>query len=181
MTSGGEHTMTGRSVELVYRTTAADVAAALRTRAGHTPAGRRQRLRLTVLGVVMPMLTALLAQSEGAFAAPVVVCGLVTLVVWALMGFGPELQARALAPALAGAGETRTLVDDSGLCIATAGTRTRIAWSAQPAYVETDDLFLMLSDDPRGVRMTILPKRGAPDAADVEQLRTLLYRNLKRL
>ncbi|MEU9803187.1 YcxB family protein [Streptomyces sp. NPDC051000] len=65
--------------------------------------------------------------------------------------------------------------------VTTADTRTHIGWAAQPRYTETAGMFLLLSDDKRAASMTMLPKRGARDPADIDRLRAVLDRNLRRI
>ncbi|MET9883550.1 hypothetical protein ABZZ20_10440 [Streptomyces sp. NPDC006430] len=73
------------------------------------------------------------------------------------------------------------MVDGSGLVVRTAAAETRTGWSAQPTYAETQDAFVMLSDDKASVSMTVLPKRGVRAPADVDRLRAILDANLRRL
>ncbi|WP_320777896.1 hypothetical protein [Streptomyces sp. CRN 30] len=47
-------------------------------------------------------------------------------------------------------------------------------------YLETPGLFVLLGGD-RAAGVAVLPKRGARDTADVDRLRAILNRNLKRL
>ncbi|MCX4693443.1 YcxB family protein [Streptomyces sp. NBC_01408] len=180
MDMGGEQAV-GEVVRLVYRVTPDDIADALRARDRKTPAGRRRQRGYVGCAAGLLLLAVLTALGrEGV--RPIsfgLVAGAATLGAFAL--YGPRLQARAFGGMLEKVGEVLTVVDDSGVLATTADTQTRIGWSAQPAYAETDRAFVMLSADKQAVGMTCLPKRGAQDPADIDRLRAVLDRNLKRL
>ncbi|UUU42099.1 YcxB family protein [Streptomyces sp. NBC_00162] len=171
----------GQAVELVYRTTKADLAHALRVRDARTAQGRRRRGVLIFAGTLLLGL-GLLALVDGEIApgrpAGFLVGG---AVLWAFVLFGPRLQARAFGGLLDKAGEARTVVDGAGVQVSTAASQTRIGWEAQPRYAETAEAFVMLSDDKGAVAMTVLPKRGVREPADVDRLRALLDANLRRI
>ncbi|MFF3426518.1 YcxB family protein [Streptomyces sp. NPDC002602] len=171
----------GQAVELVYLLTRADIVRALRTRDAHTASGRRARWVFPLGGLMGVGFGALaLAEGEGVLGRPLffLVAG---AFLWALVLFGPQLQARAFGGLLEKAGEARVVVDASGVHVTTSDTRTHIGWAAQPRYTETDGMFLLLSDDKRAAAMTMLPKRGAQDPADIDRLRAVLDRNLRRI
>ncbi|MFG2980034.1 YcxB family protein [Streptomyces sp. NPDC048258] len=171
----------GRAVELVYRATRADIAHALRVRDARTAQGRRRRGVFVFAGTLLLGLGLLaLVDAESAPGRPAgfLVGG---TVLWAFVLFGPQLQARAFGGLLEKAGEIRAVVDESGVQVAATATQTRIGWAAQPRYAETAEAFVMLSDDKGAVAMTVLPKRGVQDPADVDRLRAILDRNLRRL
>ncbi|MGW5396627.1 hypothetical protein [Streptomyces sp. NPDC003952] len=170
-----------RTVEIVFRCTTADVAGALRARDAHTAAGRRKRWAFPLAGTFGLGVGALVMVTDGAVTGPplaLLACG---VLLWTIALFGAQLQARAFRGLLAKAGETRAVIDGSGAFVATASSHTRIGWAAQPTYVETADLFVMLSDDKGAVAMTVLPKRGIRPPADADALRAILDRNLRRL
>ncbi|MFE9930197.1 YcxB family protein [Streptomyces sp. NPDC005533] len=54
-----------------------------------------------------------------------------------------------------------------------------IEWRIFPWYFETDEFFAVKTKNTRGV--FVLPKRGAQDPADVDRVRALLDRNLRRI
>ncbi|MGR4879121.1 YcxB family protein [Streptomyces sp. LARHCF249] len=180
MDMGGEQVV-GDAVRLVYRVTPDDMADALRARDRKTPAGRRRQRGYVWCAAGLLLLAVLTALGrDGVRPLSVgLVAGGATLGAFAL--FGPRIQARAFGGLLEKAGEVRTVVDDSGVLVTTADTQTRIGWTAQPSYAETDTAFVMLTADKQAVGMTCLPKRGAQDPADIERLRAVLDRNLKRL
>ncbi|MCB5178145.1 YcxB family protein [Streptomyces antimicrobicus] len=171
---------TGDGVELVYEVTTADLARAIRVRARATPALRRERWLLPLLGGSSVLIGggALLAGRTTAKSVLFLALG---LLLCALMLIGPRLQARAFAGMLAKAGRTRTVVDGSGITVLTQQYATRMEWTAQPAYAETDELFLTLDLDKRAASMTILPKRGLRAPEDADRLRELLDANLRRI
>ncbi|MBT2404325.1 MULTISPECIES: hypothetical protein [unclassified Streptomyces] len=184
---GGEQAAprSGHAVELVYLATQADLADALRARSVKTPAGRRLRWLYPVLGMLLLLLGLVVMVADGAVSARPVGFAASGVVLWALTPFVPRfvcwLQARAFAGLLKKAGEARAVVDGSGVLVRTAATEMRIGWAAQPTYVETQGSFVMLSDDKGAVAMTVLPKRGVREPADVDRLRTILDLNLRRL
>ncbi|MGW0396091.1 YcxB family protein [Streptomyces sp. NPDC003042] len=169
------------AVRLVYRATTADLNDAVRARNSRTPAGRRRRW--VYVGIAVPFLALSVLSALGSDGIQPVSVGLaagaLSIPVTALIF--PRLQVRAFAELLEKAGEMRAVVDDSGVQLTTADTATRIGWAAQPAYAETDRAFVMLSADKQAVGMTVLPKRGAQAPADVDRLRAILDRNLRRL
>ncbi|WP_405440686.1 YcxB family protein [Streptomyces avidinii] len=171
----------GRTVELVYRATTADMAQALRARDAHTAAGRRRRWAFPAAGTFGIGVGLLVTVTDGTVTgAPL---GLVAagVLLWVITLFGPRLQARAFRGLLEKSGETRAVIDGSGALLTAASCEVRVGWAAQPRYVETADAFVMLSDDKRAVAMTVLPKRGIQAPADVDGLRALLDTHLRRL
>ncbi|MFJ7203157.1 YcxB family protein [Streptomyces sp. NPDC098789] len=169
-----------RSVELVYRPTTQDLAEALRARARHTGSGRFQRWLLLTAGLLITLVSGLSLFAKGPFDASRLLFPCAGLLMLALAFYGPQLTARTMGGLLAKMGEARAVVGDAGVRVTTAGSETRIAWALQPTYVETPATFVMLSDDKRSVAMTVLPKRGVADPADLERLRAILDRNLRR-
>lgn len=171
----------GAAVRLVYRPTTADIAEAVRARSNKTPLGRRMRWFYAGLAALLLALAALTVLARDGFQP--LTAGLVAggLSVPVTAGLVPRIQARAFGGLLEKVGEARTVVDESGVLVTTADTQTRIAWAAQPSYAETDLVFVLFSADKQAVGMTVLPKRGVQDPADVDRLRAILDRNLKRL
>lgn len=56
-----------------------------------------------------------------------------------------------------------------------------VRWSVMPCYRETPELFVLLSDDKQATGLTLLPKRGLRDPGDLDRLRAVLDRHLRRL
>ncbi|MFD7661988.1 hypothetical protein [Streptomyces sp. NPDC059788] len=52
---------------------------------------------------------------------------------------------------------------------------------SNPPYAETPRMFVLLGGDRNVTDMTILPKRGAAGAADVDRMRDLFERRLARI
>ncbi|MFD0270991.1 YcxB family protein [Streptomyces sp. NPDC127106] len=176
----GEPVPADAAVELVYEVTTVDLAQAIRVRNTATPALRRQRWLVPLIGVLLLVLGgAALAvgrpgvKSLAMLAGGLALCGLVL--------FGPRLQARSFAGLLAKAGETRTRVDGTGILVATARSSTRLEWGAQPVYAETADTFVLLDVAKGAAAMTVIPKRGVREPGDLDRLRALLDGHLRRL
>lgn len=94
----------GQAVELVYRTTKADLAQALRVRDARTAQGRRRRGMFVFAGTLLlglGLLALVDAQSAAGRPAGLLVGG---TVLWAFVLFGPRLQARAFGGLLEKAG-----------------------------------------------------------------------------
>ncbi|MEU9302142.1 YcxB family protein [Streptomyces sp. NPDC048269] len=180
MNDGASVRPVAEAVELAYRITTADLAEAVRARDSRTAAGRRRRWLFPVTGI-MSVLLALSAIARDESAARVAVFFAAGAMMWVFALFSPRIQARAFRGLLEKAGECRTVVDGSGVLVATATTEARISWAAQPTYAETDGSFVMLSDDKGAVAMTVLPKRGVQDPADVDRLRAILDASLRRI
>ncbi|MGW0826169.1 YcxB family protein [Streptomyces sp. NPDC002845] len=72
------------------------------------------------------------------------------------------------------------VADDRGAV--TTGERASFSmdWTVFREYLETPGLFVLLGGD-RAAAVVLLPKRGAQDPADVDRIRAILDRNLKRL
>ncbi|MFD7625206.1 YcxB family protein [Streptomyces sp. NPDC059851] len=168
------------AVELVYEVTTADLAQAFRVRNTATPALRRQRWLVPLVGIALVVLggEALAAGQPGPNGLPVLAGGLLLcgLAVW-----GPRLRARAFAGLLAKAGATRTVVDGTGIQVTTARSSTRMEWGAQPVYAETADTFVLLDVAKGAAAITVIPKRGVRGPGDVNRLRALLDARLRRL
>ncbi|MEV6728636.1 hypothetical protein [Streptomyces sp. NPDC051364] len=171
----------GEAVQLVYRPTTADLTEAIRARSSRTPAGRRRRRLYVGFAVLFLALAVLVTLARDGF-QPLSVgltAGALSFGVTPRLMHG--LQARAFGALLERAGETRAVVDDTGVQVITADTATRIGWTAQPSYVETDLAFVMLSADKQSIGMTVLPKRGAAHPADIDRMRSIFDRNLTRV
>ncbi|MFF4365353.1 YcxB family protein [Streptomyces sp. NPDC001594] len=76
-------------------------------------------------------------------------------------------------------GTCRTTVTEDGLTTTGGELSSSIEWRVFPRYFETDTLFVLTTKQ-TGIFFA-LPKRGAQDPADVDRVREVLDRNLKRL
>ncbi|MFI8106711.1 YcxB family protein [Streptomyces sp. NPDC086023] len=177
MNTGGEQGVVA-PVELRYRPVAEDMVRALKVRAGTTPAGRRTRYA-PVVAVAAAALYVWLKARDGVPFDPSVI-GVVTGVAafCVLLWLGPRLAARQLHRLAAGHGEYRAVVDGEGVTVTSAGGSQFIPWGAQPRYVETAELFVMLSPDRNAVGITVLPKRGLQGPADLDRLRRFFEQSL---
>ncbi|EGX55777.1 hypothetical protein SZN_31149 [Streptomyces zinciresistens K42] len=166
------------AVEFVYRPTVADFEEALRARARRSPAGRVQALMAPGAAVV-----AVSAVSFARGAPPVVwVISLVLAVAvacWAT-AHGTQTMARRMFGAVRPYGECRMLAGDRGAVAIGERASYTMDWTVFPRYVETPGLFVLLGGG-RAAGVALLPKRGARTPADVDRLRAILDRNLKRL
>ncbi|MGW2837168.1 hypothetical protein ACWCWD_05165 [Streptomyces sp. NPDC001493] len=169
---------TAAVAEFVYRLTAEDFEQALRGRARRSAAGRVQAL-------LSPVLLPVIIAAVGYLNDGSLMVWSVAVVLAALWGIWISLRSmRTMARRMAGLvepyGECRTVVDEKGSV--TTGERGSYSteWAMHRAYLETPGLFVLLSGE-RAVGIAVLPKRGARGPADVDRLREILGRNLKRL
>jgi hypothetical protein len=169
----------GQAVELAYRPTVEDLRAALRARSRLTFFGRNQKW-LIALAVLLTAVAILLS----------VTVDRIALVVWPLpvglvagLTFDltlPRLQARAFHKLAEPQGEFRGVVDDSGIRLTSDHGSATLGWQAYPRYIETDTVFVLLSQDKAALGVMVLPKRGVTAPADSDRLRALLDRHLTR-
>ncbi|MER5941177.1 YcxB family protein [Streptomyces sp. NPDC001928] len=181
-TRGGEFpqqdTDFGTAVEFVYRMTAADFEEALRARARRSAAGRLQALTAPVVGAVSVSVFSVLQD------ATLLVWGIslvltVPLMFWAT-GRGLRTMARRLFSIMDSYGQCRMVADERGAVTTGEHASFSMDWTVFPEYLETPGLFVLLGGD-RATGVAVLPKRGAQGPADVDRLRAILDRNLKRL
>ncbi|MGW8970761.1 YcxB family protein [Streptomyces platensis] len=181
MAEGQESTDTAAAgaVELAYRPTVADIAAALRARAKHSTGGRFLRRGLIYILVVMAV--GILLSTGGAdrhdtpWRLYLALGGCV-----AFLTAVPWLQARQVHRLSERQGDVRAAVDDAGIRLTTAHSSATLDWHLYPRYVETSKLFVLLSADRTAVGVIVLPKRGVADPENVERLRAILGRHLVR-
>ncbi|AOP49234.1 YcxB family protein [Streptomyces lydicus] len=168
-----------RPVELAYLPTVGELASALRARARSTGAGRL-RGRALVWTVAVTLVGALLSTAGSGhrdtpwplYAGVVAVAALMTATPW--------LQARHLHRLAERQGDIRGTVDDTGVRLTTAHSSAAIDWHLYPRYVETPELFVLLSADRSAVGFLVLPKRAVADPKEVDRLRAVLDRRLVR-
>ncbi|MFJ7160082.1 YcxB family protein [Streptomyces sp. NPDC101118] len=177
MNTGGEQGVAA-PVELRYRPMAEDMVGALKARSRTTPTGRRTRFAPVVVIAAAALYVWLKARDGVPFEPAVigVVTGAVAFCV--LLWLSPRLAARQLHRMAAGHGEYRSVVDGEGVTVTSAGGSQFIPWGAQPRYVETPELFVMLSPDRNAVGVTVLPKRGLQGPADLDRLRRFFEQSL---
>nr|WSW69329.1 hypothetical protein OG461_25785 [Streptomyces sp. NBC_00995] len=166
------------AVELRYEPELRDYTAALRARARASVGARRQRILMGAAAGCLVVATAL-SLARGAdvpvwLPVALVFCG-------SLLFLGPWLTARQLFRFVRRQGEFRVRVDETGVSVDTDHSSTVVRWQAQPRYVETADLFVMLSDDRNATALTVMAKRGARTGSDVDRLRAIFDRHLTKV
>ncbi|MFE2018569.1 YcxB family protein [Streptomyces sp. NPDC059499] len=168
----------GAAAEFVYRPTAADFEEALRARARRTPAGRAQALLAPATAAVAVVVFAALRD-----AGPIVwIISLLISVGAACWGTarGLRTMARRMFSIVEPYGECRMVADDRGAVSTGERVSFTTDWTVYREFLETPGLFVLLGGE-RAAGIAVLPKRGAQDPADVDRLRAILDRNLKRL
>ncbi|MEU9158776.1 YcxB family protein [Streptomyces sp. NPDC048424] len=196
MNRGGEHGQqsaersTERSTEqvtFVYEPTRDDYTRAVRRFTFGTWPGIRGQIVLVAFSLGISWLLPTLKGFSPAVTAFVMACAVVTVLVVL-----PRVLARTAQEQYADVeeyGACRTVVHEDRLTTTGAGTGTGrdgdgelsgdIEWRVFPWYFETDEFFAVKTKNTRGV--FVLPKRGAQDPADVDRVRALLDRNLRRI
>ncbi|MFF8941729.1 YcxB family protein [Streptomyces sp. NPDC014864] len=169
-------TVAERPVELAYRPTVGELTSALRARARNTGAGRFQRRALIWTSAVSAV-GALLSSAGSGRRVPLYV-GLVLFA--AFMTAVPWLQARRLHRLAERQGDICGTVDDTGVRLTTAHSSAGHDWHLYSRYVETPELFVLLSADKSAVGFAVLPKRAVADPEEVDRLRAVLDRRLVR-
>ena len=168
-----------RPVELAYRPTVGELASALRARARSTGAGRFQR-RVLVWTVAVAAVGALLSAAGSdhrdtpwpLYVGVVASAAFITAVPW--------LQARRFHRLAERQGDIRGTVDDNGIRLTTAHSSGSHDWHLYSRYVETPELFVLLSADKSAVGFVVLPKRAVAGPEEVDRLRAVLDRRLVR-
>ncbi|MFD7142487.1 YcxB family protein [Streptomyces sp. NPDC059919] len=171
---------TGRSEQavFVYEPAFEDFRGAVRARARRTGAGRAETalVPLVTTGVMVGF-----ALFRGFLPGLVAVCAVLGLGAGAFgVSRGRRGMARRLHGVMAAYGQCRTVVDERGT--ATTGRTMSYTgdWTLFTHWAETPELFVLLGG-PRASCLAVLPKRGAEEPADVDRLRGILDRNLRRL
>ncbi|MFJ8883667.1 hypothetical protein ACIRJR_09655 [Streptomyces sp. NPDC102402] len=167
----------GTSAEFVYRLTTEDFEEALRARARRTPAGRVQALTAPLVGVAAVIVFSV----SGGTSLPVWVTSLVLVVAIGCWGTvrGLRTMARRMSSIMEPYGQCRTVADDRSAVSTGERASFTTDWAVHKEYLETPGLFVLLSGE-RSVGIAVVPKRGARSPADVDRLRAILDRHLKR-
>lgn len=180
MTEGREtDAVAERPVELAYRTTVGELASALRARARSTGAGRLQR-RVLVWTVAVITVGALLSAAGSHHRDRPWPLYVGVLASAAFMTAVPWLQARRLHLLAERQGDICGTVDDTGVQLTTAHSSASHDWHLYARYVETPELFVVLSADKPAVGFVVLPKRAVAGPEEVDRLRAVLDRRLVR-
>ncbi|MFD6227707.1 YcxB family protein [Streptomyces sp. NPDC060232] len=178
MNTDEDHGQRTEQAAFVYRLTLADLQGVVRVRARRTGAGRAETF-------LPPLMTTVVVVAFGLFRGflPVV------LAVSAVLGLGAGLfgavrgrrgMARRLHAVWAAYGQCRTVVDDQGTATTGETMSYTSDWKLFTHYAETPELFVLVGG-PRASCLAAVPKRGAEEPADVDRLRAILERNLRRL
>ncbi|MEU2670226.1 YcxB family protein [Streptomyces sp. NPDC007164] len=168
----------GAVVELEYQPTTADFAEALNARAKISRSGRMQRKLLILMPALAVLMGITIASGRHGPGAPVWV-GLVFVMVSVILT--PWLQARQLYRFAERQGTCRTVVRETGIQVVTDHSATTVNWAMVPRYRETPQLFVLFSGDKQATGVTVLPKRGVRGPDDLDRLRSVLDRNIRRL
>ncbi|MEV7561730.1 hypothetical protein ACGFYY_26035 [Streptomyces sp. NPDC048331] len=173
-----QRTQDTESAVFVYLPTLEDFHGAIRVRARRTGAGR-------VETALPPLLTTSLMLGFGVSRGLLPVAlgvGLVLALGAGLFGAarGRRGMARRLHGAMATYGQCRTEVDERGAATTGETMSYTSDWTLFTDFAETPELFVLLGG-PRASCLAVLPKRGAQEPADVERLRGILGRNLRKL
>ncbi|MGW2781684.1 hypothetical protein ACWC3X_10595 [Streptomyces populi] len=168
----------GRAVEFVHRPTAADFEEALSARARRSPAGRAQFLVAPLTATVAVSVFSTLHDTS----PPVWIATLVLSVAATSWGAvrGLRTMSRRMFGVVQSYGQCHMVADDRGVVITGERASHTTEWTVHREHLETPGLFVLLSGD-RAAGVAVLPKRGAQDPADVDRLRAILDRDLKRL
>jgi hypothetical protein len=67
-------------------------------------------------------------------------------------------------------GEFRVLLDEAGATVVNAVSVTPVAWREQPYYLETPELFVLLSGGEETHVLVVLPKRGTGEPRRLGEL-----------
>ncbi|MFJ7774707.1 YcxB family protein [Streptomyces yangpuensis] len=177
MNTDGDQAQRTEQAAFVYELTLADLQGVVRVRARRTGAGRAETLLppLATTGFVLAF-----ALFRGLLPGVVVVAAVLGLgagVVGVVRG--RRGMARRLHAVWAPYGQCRTVVDDRGAVTTGETMSYTVDWKLFTHYTETPDLFVLIGG-PRAGCLAAVPKRGAEEPADVDRLRAILDRNLRR-
>jgi hypothetical protein len=103
----------------------------------------------------------------------------VAVAFWATVR-GLRTMARRMFSVVEPYGQCRMVADDRGVVSTGERVSFTVDWAVFRDYLETPGLFVLLGGD-RAAGVAVLPKRGAQNPADIDRLRAILDRNLKRL
>ncbi|MER6250570.1 YcxB family protein [Streptomyces sp. NPDC001584] len=191
MNMGGDHSqqaaeqtaragVTGEQEQaaFTYRLTLADIRGAVRARARRTPAGRAETLLLPLLTAVATVGLGLLDDSRPA----VVVASAVAALSVAIVGvfWIRRSMARRVFSVAEPYGECRTVADERGTATTGETMSYTMDWTLFAQYTETPELFVLFGGT-RAAAVATLPKRGAQHPDDIDRMRAILARNLKRV
>lgn len=146
--------------------------------ARRTSAGRVQVFMLPLMAVIGSVGFSVL---NGASTALLVISSVISLaaVSWGIVR-GLRNMARRMFSVVEPYGYCRMVADERGAVSTCERASLSVDWAVFRQYLETPGLFVLVGGD-RAAGVAVLPKRGARNPADVDLLRAILDRNLKRL
>ncbi|MEW2065882.1 hypothetical protein [Streptomyces sp. NPDC007346] len=135
-----------------------------------------------LLAVVVPVLLFVLVAGMGPLLSvlvPVLSLGIMIVA----LELGLRTQTRPLFSIVEPYGECRMVADERGAVSAGERASFTAEWPVHSGHLETPRLFVLfvLFGGERSAGVAVLPERDAQDPADVERLRGILGRNIKRL
>ena len=162
----------GGFVALRHDPSVQDYLAALKVRLKAVPRVRNQRLWLYAYGLGLGILPSGILTS-GHSADPV---GLAIALSWILFvtAVMPRIQARSFRNVAAARGESRIVVDGSGVRVKWAHESSGVSWPAIYRYAETKQFFVLLSRDKYATSPILLPRWDEHGRDVSETLRDLL-------
>lgn len=178
MHTGGDHAQRTEQAVFVYEPVLADFRGAVRVRALRTASGRAETVLLPVMTLALVTAYGVL---RGMTPAVIVVAAVLSAGAGAFGGVrGRRSMARRLHAVAALYGQCRTVVDERRCATTGDGMSHTADWKLFTQYAETSGLFVLFGG-PRAACVTVLPKRGAEEPADIDRLRAILDGNLRRL
>ncbi|MFF8839159.1 YcxB family protein [Streptomyces sp. NPDC015130] len=163
----------GDTVELEYRPTRADILTGVLVRE------RLRRLHVVRWGftVLLGGAALLTIVAQGTLTVLTALVALCAALSWAT----PHLQARQVLRVVAGQGNHRTTVSESGSATETEHASLLQRWPVFRGYRETRDHVVLLGRDRSIQLVEVLPKRGLRSREDAERLLDLVGRHLPRV
>ncbi|QES54621.1 hypothetical protein DEJ51_10580 [Streptomyces venezuelae] len=174
----GQAGATGEQAVFAYRLTLADIRGAVRARARRTTAGRLETLLLPLLAAVATAGFGLLGGSR-----PIAIVASVVPALGVAIGgvfWIRRSMARRVYSVTEPYGQCRTVADERGSATTGETMSYTMDWTLFPQYTETQELFVLFGGTGAAAVAT-LPKRGAQHPDDVDRLRAILDRNVKRV
>ncbi|WP_371647922.1 MULTISPECIES: YcxB family protein [unclassified Streptomyces] len=161
-------------VHVAYQATAAEFQEAMRVLMKASPAGRRSQWAVTGMGLVLLALGLRVDHPGSEVDLGPLMFGSTLLTFFLVIV--PRMRARQAHQHGQAQGQRYITVDGWGVTAATQHERQWTAWAMFSRYVETPNLFVLLSADQKC--MTLLPKRAFHEPGDADRLRQILHQQL---
>ncbi|MFI1177360.1 YcxB family protein [Streptomyces melanogenes] len=162
------------AVQVAYQATAAEFQEAMRVLMKASPAGRRSQWLITGMGLVLLALGLRIDHPGAELDLGPLMFGSILLVFFLVIA--PRMRARQAHQHGQAQGPRYITVDASGVTAATQHEHQWTAWAKFSRYLETPNLFVLLSADQKC--MTFLPKRAFHQPEDADRLRQILHLHL---